>query len=597
MNLYRTFLRGCVVAAAAAASSLAPTGTRAENLENYIGAAHIAPLYSFGTKDSLNQGADEVVAMGCHVIKVELSGSTPTKYPFHSTWPAFTDLKSVALTSYFQTLFANPNIDTYVLTCYCPHITGNPKGGPADYWYYGSGQTAQFNDEQTQFQNFAAYLLGNPAYAGKTFILENWEGDSALAAEAANAGQTGNVPWSAKDGMVTWANARLAGIHAAKVANPNSQVHVYGGFECNNIKYGMFEAGIGPNANQWNGTVVPTYPWTTVVDVIPNLRNLERLSYSCYDTNFIAPPNAYDTQAAVDFMVSKSPGLTYAQCGIGETGVNILKPTDPATTTSDINNVLSVVINNSMAYMLYWELYNNESGKGFWMIKSDGTPDVPWHLWRWQTTTTSNNRATTAEIKAGCTLKYTSAFPSSGSSLGTGWSTTTASGAISWTCQAGNLVNMKILNGSTTPYGLATLNVTTVAGRALDPGDYVEYSVKRLQSAGIIGTSAFNANHGSAISPGSQPLQVYSNGWTPISWWWDGTHPAYNWDATATLGLRLDSADGTFATISYYFNGNYAGSWIYQTTATSLNTVSLFAQDSGTNDQFQFGNVQVWFAN
>src|SRR5581483_8736342 len=201
--------------------------------------------------------------------------------------------------------FKNPNITTYVITTYCPTLSGTSN--PAGYWYNGPNQTSIFNAEQQQFNDFATYLLTNPAFAGKTFILEQWEGDQALGSEAQNHGQLGNVPSTAIQGMIAWINARAAGIHAAVSANPSSPVKVYASLEVNLVKNAMYQAGIGPNAAQdWNSSVVITYPYTVTGNVLPNV-NVDKVSYSAYDTMFLQSPSAYAFSAACSFIVSKYP--------------------------------------------------------------------------------------------------------------------------------------------------------------------------------------------------------------------------------------------------------------------------------------------------
>ena len=107
----------------------------------------------------------------------------------------------------------------------------------------------------------------------------------------------------------------------------------------------------------------------------------------------------------------------------------------------------------------------------------------------------------------------------------------------------------------------------------------------------------FNTHHGSAARSGVSTLETFSdNVWTPFSITNSGNPLTYNWDTTHTLGVRLDTADGTFATASFYIDGNYSGSWLYPTALKTLDSFSLFAQSNVLNSSFQFGNVQVFAA-
>ena len=49
-------------------------------------------------------------------------------------------------------------------------------------------------------------------------------------------------------------------------------------------------------------------------------------------------------------------------------------------------------------------------------------------------------------------------------------------------------------------------------------------------------------------------------------------------------------------TVSYYMDGSYAGSWLYQTAATTMTSFNLFAQDNVANAGFSFDNLNVYAA-
>src|SRR5581483_9374255 len=138
-----------------------------------------------------------------------------------------------------------------------------------------------------------------------------------------------------------------------------------------------------------------------------------------------------------------------------------------------------------------------------------------------------------------------------------------------------------------------------VLGRGLKVGEYLQFNLNRANDTGTIGSSAYGLNDGSGSGAGNQVLQIYPNatyGWTPVSYnAYNNGNPTYNWDSpTTTLGLRLFSANGTFATIDYYVNGQYSGSWLYKTTSTTLDSFSFLAQSSVTGSEFNFNNLAVY---
>src|SRR3954471_24671759 len=90
----------------ATATALAPSIARAD-LSDVLGATHIAGQYYFGTQDYLSQGADQVLASGSKVIKLELGASYKTKYPWNTpTWGTVNSLTDLAKTNYFASVFA-----------------------------------------------------------------------------------------------------------------------------------------------------------------------------------------------------------------------------------------------------------------------------------------------------------------------------------------------------------------------------------------------------------------------------------------------------------------------------------------------------------
>jgi hypothetical protein len=581
---------------------------RASDLGDTLGCVHIQGQYFFGTEDYLNQGADQVLGTGSRVLKVEMShltdnnNSDSSKYRWNSNWPTCTSLTSLAQTTYFQTVFDKP-FDTFVITAVQFYA---PSGqDPAEFWLSGWTSTDRTN-VYNEYKAFATYLLNNPAYAGKTFVLENWEGDWALWHRS-----SGNLikPTAAQvTNMTNWFNAKMDAIHDAVNAAPNSQVHVYGAIEVNRIANAM-----------GFGTHTEAAGWKDCTnDVLPNTR-VDLASYSSYDSQEVTS-GTYSFANAVAYLAGKLPataafGQNTQSVAVGEFGLdeNVAANT-PAHISTTMNNVIDTVVNDNLAYACYWNVYANTMATGFsapatannqvlgyWMVKPDATVSTGWNQYRLNIITSSTTRATTAQIIANSTKKYNSAFPSSGTSLGTGWTINTSS-SFNWKCLAGNLVQLSYTTADPGfPSGLATLNVAAVAGRAMQVGDYAQCTVRRVgtqgANAGAIGVKLFGAATASGLPTGNQPFFAWAptlTNWNVISFASDGSNPNYTWGVLDTLGFRIDSADGTFATVSFYLNGNYIGSNLYQTNSTTVSSFSLFGQNNAVS-QMQFGNVQVYF--
>lgn len=568
----------------------------ADDLSNVLGVTHIDGKYYFGSQDYLDQGADQVLATGSKVIKLEMDSQTPSKYSWNSTWPAAGSLTALAQTSYFQSLFSKP-FNTYVITAYSIGIPGGGDG--TEYWLNGM-TAAQKAAEQQSFYNLTRYLMTTYSGTGKTFLLENWEGDWALRDGAGNTGSDNGIPSATNvQGMIDWFNAREAGIRQARAElGATSNVKVYGTVEVNRVLDAMN----------------PSFGEATVTNNVLPHTDVDFASYSSYDTQ----ESSTNFPRAVSYIAAHLPasalnGQNTHSVYVGEFG----EPEGqvPASqVNATINNVLNTVQADGMPYALYWQVYSNELAgtatppvngnnpavRGFYMVKPDGTPSTAWAQYRQRIITSDPTRATTPPIIAAAHDVYQSAFPSSGGStaLGPGWTTSNFGGDFSITASSGTVDMQVVGNAAAFPFGLATLNIPSVAGKGLSVGDYLQFTLSRQNGAGIIGVDAFGLHHGSGVGSASSPLNVFSaNAWTPFSFAPGGALRSYDWDTSHTLGLRLDSADGTFATLSYYLDGAYGGSWLYPTADTTLDSISLFAQSNVLDSSFTFGNVQTYFVN
>ncbi|HEY4574921.1 MAG TPA: hypothetical protein VIJ26_13170, partial [Thermoanaerobaculia bacterium] len=163
--LLRGALAGLLLLAATA-----PAG--AVDARDVLGVAHAAGRYDFTGGDFLNEGADRVLELGSRVIKVFLyPGHMQELYPFNSDWsPLSSDVVELAQRPYLQQLFAKP-FSTFLLEI--TPVTISPQ--------FLDGLTPEeAAAERDQMYRLAKYLLTTYAGSGKTFVLQNWEGDHLL---------------------------------------------------------------------------------------------------------------------------------------------------------------------------------------------------------------------------------------------------------------------------------------------------------------------------------------------------------------------------------------------------------------------------------
>jgi hypothetical protein len=357
-----------------------------KSLPDILGTTHTAGNYYLTDKDYLNEGADQVLAMGSHVIKVWFYGKRnehpEVMYPFNSNWPKANSLVDGAKLPYFKTLFNKP-FTTYILV-----VTS--LGRSADYWRDGITKE-QEKDEQRQFYELAKHFLTTYKDSGKTFVLQHWEGDWMTRGHF-NLDEDPRP--EALANMVIWLNARQAGVNQAKKEIGQHGVRVYSAAEVNRVVSSM-QTG-RPN----------------IVNKVLPYTNVDLVSYSSWDScvDHYNDPNVL--RSALDFIaanVPDSPDFGSKNVYLGEFGLPE-NEFSPERVQQTMANVVDVGLAWGCPYIVYWELYcnelkpdkqttpgelptyqsdliprtplaavhNNNAVRGFWLIKPDGTKSVVW---------------------------------------------------------------------------------------------------------------------------------------------------------------------------------------------------------------------------
>jgi hypothetical protein len=314
-----------------------------------VGVSHVGGKYNFTDEDYLNEGADNLHEMGCGIIKVWFTSLTRS-YPFNSTWPTVGSLTEMAKIPYFKTLFDKP-FETFILEAYSP--------GREDH-YYLKGMSAQnVARERQEIAELTTHLLDTYKNSGKTFILQNWEGDWSLRGGAPGADPT---PVAVK-GMIDWFNARQDGADDARKMAGERNVRVLHAAEVNHVARAMKNEGV-----------------TVTNDVLPQT-HCDLYSYSAYDVPTHEPEKF---RAALDYLASKSPGDDNVYVGEYGAPENEIGGADEQ--LRRVQSATETAMAWGVKYAVYWQLYCNEPKKplgeqrptndqmrGFWMIRPDGS--------------------------------------------------------------------------------------------------------------------------------------------------------------------------------------------------------------------------------
>jgi hypothetical protein len=332
---------------------------QSEQTRDVLGVAHTAGKYSFTQENYLNEGADELLQLGTRVIKVWFGSDAATYYPFNSAWPTQgRSLTEVAQDPYYKELFDKP-FTTYILVL--------TRSDGISFFWDGMTRDEKLAERQETFE-LARYLLTTYAGTGKTFVLQNWEGDHLLRRGL----KEGEVPDATRlAGMAAWWNARQAGVEAARRLVPAEGVTVVHAIEVNHLREAMA------------GKVTATN------DVVPKT-HADLYSYSSWDVEF---DRARLTQA-LDYLAAKAPdSKLYGSRNIylGEFGA-AKDHLGPGEVRRDlIRELTDTALGWGVRYAIYWQVFCNEpareySGRptnddmrGFWLIRPDGTRSATWN--------------------------------------------------------------------------------------------------------------------------------------------------------------------------------------------------------------------------
>ena len=161
--------------------------------------------------DRLNWGAEAVASLGTRVIGAYLGFYDI----YHVIPPNTPELAALAAAPAYDKLFRDARFNTYMLWVYS-------RGAAASNWDDGFS-AAEYAAERDEMRRLGEYLLSNAAFAGKRFILFNWEAENAIGAHANK-----EAAWQA---MRDWHRARVEGVALARQRFPNSQAKLFSGLE------------------------------------------------------------------------------------------------------------------------------------------------------------------------------------------------------------------------------------------------------------------------------------------------------------------------------------------------------------------------------
>lgn len=217
--------------------------------------------------------------------------------------------------------------------------------------------------EYEEIFSLSRYLLTNYNNSGKRFYLGHWEGDWYL---LPNYNTTVNPSPTRMQGMIDWLNSRQAAVDDALLSTPHTNVFVYHYTEVNRVRDAMANS---PSNNQ-----------RLVNAVLPSITNLDYVSWSSYDGMDLPEPDLHATLSFIERNLSTNKASTIPgkRVFIGEYGWGgTLSSADQEAPT---RNYIQQLLKWGTPFILFWEMYNNEPHKQYWLVDTNNVKVPCWHL-------------------------------------------------------------------------------------------------------------------------------------------------------------------------------------------------------------------------
>lgn len=230
---------------------------------------------------------------------------------------------------------------------------GFSPGGDT-YWADGLSATER-QREYAELYALTVHLLTTYNGTGKSFYLGHWEGDWYL---LPNYVVTTNPTATRIQGMRDWLNTRQQAVDDARRNTPHSNVNVYVYAEVNRVRDAMVN---GPGSNQ-----------RLVNQVLPAITNLDFVSWSAYDGQDLSRTEFHRTLDYIESQLStnKAGVIPGRRVFIGEYGWG--GSLSSAAQEPRTRGFLRHAIDWGASFVLFWQMYNNEPDRSYWLIDSSG---------------------------------------------------------------------------------------------------------------------------------------------------------------------------------------------------------------------------------
>lgn len=334
----------------AAAQTTVPLPPQAisERFGIYNWNVNTTPFPNDGSSDRLNWGAGKVSEMGVSTIRIAM----PATDIYQVLPEGMTDLVDIAKSPAFDKLLRDPRFKTIMLTAYT-------LGDMAGNWSDGFNEQ-EYAAEVDEFRRLGEYLLTNPAFAGKTFILLNWEGDNAIYYHANK-----RTIW---DAYTEWIRSRVEGVRLARQTYQNSGARLFSGLEFNTVNSFITGKPCGTPV----GNPVRSDPLQNrcVIDYVAPRVEVDYYSYSAWrstDDKLDNPAGSLKERLKSDFefalalVRSQRPEIKPENFILGEFGFERARYGE-CNAANYVNEVFNAVLDADgfhVSYAIFWQILDN----------------------------------------------------------------------------------------------------------------------------------------------------------------------------------------------------------------------------------------------
>lgn len=294
----------CLMSCSTGKEELLPNG---KTVSETIGFTTAAGYYAFDDELScMEEGADRILEMGSSVIKLWFTANPAACYPYNTDWASCPQKNNIDLleSPYYKATLAKPFktfvLETHTFDASQPQFEVN--------WYDGMTEDESERVEREMYE-LAKYLFINYDGTGKTFLLQNWEGDNSIGNEhwTYNAGkdfyhlekvaledaddETDKKIKTAFRGMIDWFNARQKGVDKARaeLAGKVSDVYVWHVLEANFTRADELD-------DEYEGHPLLITPWVAedtpmLIEKVVPYTDCDLYSLSCWGATSVARAN------------------------------------------------------------------------------------------------------------------------------------------------------------------------------------------------------------------------------------------------------------------------------------------------------------------